>query len=91
MKALHRLWKFAFCNHYNTTRKFCGLMGDTDELVWCRACGRILSWTESGERSCNPNRPRDPLSVASWLTWTGRLANGLLGNGWIRPSRRRAK
>jgi len=54
IKAIKRLWLFATCNHWG-----CSVVAwcfeDTTKIVICRKCGRILSFTTSGERKHNPH------------------------------------
>ncbi len=53
LKAIRRLWRFATCEHKGCS-SHCVEFKDTYKLVFCRACGRILSFTSEGERVHNP-------------------------------------
>ena len=52
-KALRRLWRLAKCRHRNTCIKW--QFEDTTEIIICRRCGRVLSFSTSGERRHNPH------------------------------------
>jgi hypothetical protein len=59
-KAIRRLWIFAFCDHHNLTTKLEFLLPDAefmgvDEIVFCRGCGRMLSFTSDSQRENNPH------------------------------------
>lgn len=51
--ALRRLWLFATCDHHSAQINLA--FEDTTELVFCRACGRILHCTDEGSRRHNPH------------------------------------
>lgn len=58
LKALRRLYGIATCTHRNVCKSL--VFEDTTEIVWCTACGRLISFTDEGTRRHNPHKLNNP-------------------------------
>lgn len=57
VNPLVRMWRIATCNHRNACMSI--EFADTTEIMYCRACGRVLWITDDGSRRHNPHLLRD--------------------------------